>query len=127
MRLMFFALGFFPFLGSAHLMGQRSESKPFSAFISTNILYVTVLGDTCNTLSGTLDVEESCRADVSGRDAVDICKARLEITSTRKACPDRRRVPHVLEIDLQENRVAPESRVLLLTHEEVTLRLLVNR
>ncbi|MFN8790589.1 MAG: hypothetical protein ACK5Y2_03940 [Bdellovibrionales bacterium] len=127
MRLMILALGFVPFLSSAHTLAQKSESSSFSAFISTNILYVTVLGDTCNTLTGSLEVEESCRADVPRREPVETCQARLEISTTRKACPDRRRVPHVLEIDLRESRVAPDARILLLNHEDTTLRLRVNR
>ena len=104
------------------LLSSTSIAAPkFSAFAVDRLLYVTVLWDSCNLVSGSLNVSPLCAADRLTRNAAPICNADLIIRSTYMACQDLQEKPRVIIINLDDNNVDPYSFVLKLDYDGVVI------
>ncbi len=97
----------------------------FSAFTSGGKLYVTILGDDCNSMGARLVVPKECRQDRETRDLVYQCTVGLSVWSTRMACPGRKHVPRSFEIDLKESGLTRELRELTIHYHgpDVTVKI----
>lgn len=101
-----------------------SEGAPFSAFVSDNVLYVTIMGD-CNHHMGSLQVSEECNKNRRTKDLVRTCEAEVMVMMSRMACPGQKLTPKVLTIPLEKSDVAPEAHKLKLTYagEEISVKI----
>src|SRR5262245_29372119 len=97
-------------------MAQAGEAPRFSAFASGNDLFVTILGDSCNSFGGSLEVAAFCKEGRSTTNYVTQCTADLVVRSTKMACFDKKKAPKVLEMSLRE--VAAEAQTLVLKYDD---------
>jgi hypothetical protein len=106
----------------------KAADPEFSAFTSNNVLYVTVMGDSCNGYSGELLVDPSCKSDRLTRNLAPVCYATLRVSRTRMNCdgPDNS-TPRMLKIDLEEAKVAHEAVILRLTYRESRIDVKINK
>ena len=108
MRLLVGALvSLFTLMANADSMELRGPQ--FSAFTQDNLLYVTVLGDSCNKLEASLAVENFCDKNRLTRNGVISCSVRLVVNSTAMGCADNEKVPQVITIDLAKTQVDPHA------------------
>jgi hypothetical protein len=100
-----------------------TQAADFSAFVTNNVLYVTILGDSCNHVGGGLEVDGLCKKDRKTKNYAIECNAKLSIYHTEMACGDDTVKPKVVKIALEKTDVAPEARVLHLSYgkEKLTL------
>lgn len=91
-----------------------TRSPKFSAFIVDKILYVTLLGDACNDVSGRIVVDPLCKKSRLTRNFVVFCNVELETMQTLKACTDTKAAPKVVEIRLDQTEVDPKAKLLRL-------------
>lgn len=110
------------FLTTASFAGDPHN---FSAFSVGDTLYVTLLGDGCNSYGGSLEVDPLCRSDRMTKNFSPTCQAGLQVMATELACLGGRSKPVVLEISLNKSKIAPEAQELELTYgdSQVTVQL----
>ncbi len=101
----------------ASSLGFASEAPRFSAFAAGDELYVTVLADSCNTLSGQLVVADFCKEDRLEKNLAPMCSAEVLIRSTLMGCNDKRKVARVVTMSLKAQNVAHEAEILKLTYD----------
>lgn len=98
-----------------------------SAFATDKTVYVTVLGDGCNAVTGMLEVDSICNEDRNTRNWALVCTAQLSVMMTEMMCPaDFPAKAHVLEFDLKESKIASEAKRLTIrdhSGNEVTVQL----
>lgn len=91
-----------------------SKTNPdASAFTKNGVLYLTILGDDCNSKAVSLDVAGICREDRLTRNWAATCLAEVLVKSTKMGC--RGTKAEVYEIDLDKANVAKESTTLYLS------------
>jgi hypothetical protein len=104
------------------------DTADFSAFTKGNLLYVTIIGDTCNQKSGSLKVTPFCDKNRSTRNAAPICEAELTVVSTMMGCEEVADRPQVLPaIDLAKTNLDPNSKVLKLLYGKQVIRVGINK
>lgn len=96
--------------------GPATETPNFSAFVKDNVLYATIMGDSCNTYIGSLKVDGLCQKGRMILNYAEECDATLEVSITRMYCYDQTPTPHVVKIDLNEAGVTEEAKVLHLKY-----------
>jgi hypothetical protein len=99
---------------------QADEVPQFSAFAHNGMLYVTVLGD-CNSYGGSLEVSPTCRQDRVTKNRAVECDAKLAVISTKMACPETPPTAKVMAINLSQEKVASEARLLHLGYGAQTI------
>lgn len=113
---------------SISFSGMTVAASNFSAFANGDKLYVTTLGDTCNTYTGTLTVSKSCDERRLTRNFAISCKAELSVMATELFCGEETdSTPKVMEISLAKNNVAKEAKNLKLTYNGSTINVSLNQ
>ena len=107
-------------------LSSFAATPDFSAFSKDGELYVTVLGDTCNNYTGSLNVDSTCREDRAFENLATHCEASLMIKKTKMACKPGY-MPKVMKINLNDNNVAKESRNMSLSYGNDTIEVALDR
>ena len=104
------------------LVVSNAQAARFSAFNQGDTLYVTIIGDNCNSYGGRLQVASSCLEDRMTENYAVSCYATLSVLSTKMFCGPGYKA-RVLEINLREAKVAQEAKKLTLNYldEEITI------
>lgn len=104
------------------MAGSFVFSAPnFSAFISNDLLYVTILGD-CNNASGGLTVSPLCHKDRRTENYAISCGVELNVAKTRMYCVDQKVIPRVLVMELANYPIAPEAQTLVINYQGEKVR-----
>jgi hypothetical protein len=98
----------------------------FSAFTQDGVLYVTVLGDSCNEYMAGLEVSQVCDETRSEKNFALECEAELLVYQTQLVCNQDVSEPQTFEIELEPTKIAPEARALLLHYEGEVQRVEIN-
>ncbi len=100
-----------------------SEVPRFSAFSDGTNLHITVMGDTCNRVSGFLDVSSRCKASRVIENYALSCTAELRMMATELACSDDKLIPQVFSINITKADIAREAKSLTLVNgdQEITI------
>lgn len=93
------------------LSGITQASPNASAFTHGGKLYITVLGDKCNSISGGLEVDGICRDDRMTRNYAVECSADVQLMQTEMYCGQDVEA-RVVTLDLQKENVAREAKIL---------------
>ena len=105
-----------------------SATKNFSAFSYKGDIFVTVLGDSCNTFSGSLSVDDFCKNDRTIENKVIICGVDLRVISTEMACLSKNDPkPHVFKINLDKSNIAKEASFLKIKYRGKSIKLKLDR
>lgn len=116
----------FTVLLGASLVSQAAGPR-FGGFIHDNVLYVTVLGDSCNVFSMDISVAGICHENRMTTNFAEECEAELLVGTTKMLCPTDRIAPHVEAIDLEDAGVAKEAKVLVLKYAGKAIRIKINK
>ncbi|WP_413290991.1 hypothetical protein [Bdellovibrio sp. HCB337] len=92
-----------------------AEGPRFSAFVANNVLYATILGDTCNHYIAELKVSPMCLAGRLTKNYAEVCEATLQVGGTELYCGTDTK-PRVLQIDLKNAEITSEAKVLELEY-----------
>ncbi len=106
-----------------------SSASASSAFTHDNNLYLTILGDSCNTLSASLKVDDLCRRDRVTANQVKDCRVDLLVMSTAMACEEQTTLPtaKVIKIDLAQTLVDNHATRLIIGQGENKMVVKINR
>jgi hypothetical protein len=110
----FFASAAFLLATNAFAHSGQTVSPKWSAFTSNNVLFVTVIGDGCNGIHGSLRVPDRCNKNRLSKNGVVSCTVDLVLVSTAKACEENLAFPQVVAIPLDSTEYATEARGLTL-------------
>lgn len=92
-------------------------AKDFSAFVSEGVLYATVLTDQCNLHAAGLEIDPDCNKNRQTKNLAFNCQAELLIYQTLHQCEETRLQPQTFALRLDETKIAPEARTLILSYE----------
>ncbi len=83
-----------------------ADLPTFSAFVSGDKLYVTMMMDTCNSHHASLSLAQNCKKADPGMpsttDYVTTCDAQIQVRSTKMFCTDMKTAPKAFEINLKD-------------------------
>ncbi|MBT3981132.1 MAG: hypothetical protein HOE90_07245 [Bacteriovoracaceae bacterium] len=99
---------------SLSAVSLAAASTDFSAFSVGDKLYVTVLGDSCNSIRPSLLVAENCKDDRVMKNLAYRCTVKFSYASTKMYCNDKEPVPRVMSLSLSQSNVAKEAKLLYL-------------
>jgi hypothetical protein len=108
-------------------LASQAGGPEFGAFVRDNILYVTILADSCNHFSVGLRVAGICHQNRMTANYADVCEADLLVGSTKMACHSDEVVPYSAAIDLAQAGVAREAKVLILNQNGRAIRVKINK
>jgi len=103
------------------LCATLANAGTFSAFTEKNVLYVTILGDSCNLYSGGIAVSNFCDENRTTRNLAFFCPVTLNVLSSFMACPKDDVKPHVFTINLDDKNIAHEAQTLEITYKSETV------
>jgi hypothetical protein len=108
-------------------LASQAAGPEFGAFVTDNVLYVTFLGDNCNSYNASLQVEGLCHKGRMTMNYASQCGADLMVGSTKMACHSMEVEPHTFAIKLSETDVAPEAKVLFLKFNGKKTKVKINK
>lgn len=108
------------------LSGIAQAAPTASAFTHKGMLYITVLGDKCNSISGGLEVDGICRDDRMTQNYAEECSAEVQLMQTEMYCGEDVEA-RVVTLDLQKENVAREAKTLHLRYGGEVITVEVNR
>jgi hypothetical protein len=104
------------------------EKSTISGFVKDNVLFLTVLGNNCDSLSGGIQVDASCNADRLTKNFALTCQADVIVKrETHNQCLAAIPKGHTFQIDLAKSKVAKEARNLILNYGDEIIHVQINK